>query len=170
MKALVGFSGSRHWDKQAVVRQLLASVATSGRQVAVGCANGLDAIVRAHCQDAMVFRADSRKPRDLVSRSIACVQAVAESGDGRGWIFFPGCQCPDKILPSRSSTACFSGSGSGSWASAALAAGTGIPVVVFGLERNQLPKTWGMWEQAGAASPWNQGFILRPKTKQLSLF
>ena len=170
MSALVGFSGSRHWDEQTVVKQLLASVAASGRQVAVGCANGLDAIVRAHCQDAAVFRAESRQPRDLVSRSIACVQAVAESGDGRGWISFPGCQCPDGIMPSRSSTACFCGSGSGSWASAAFAAGMGVPVVVFGLERHQLPKTWGIWEQAGGMRPWNQGFILRPKAKQLSLF
>lgn len=150
---------------------LVQSVLSSGRMVAVGCASGLDAIVRDICPDAMVFRASSFSKGALVSRSCECVRTVAASGTGCGWVSFPCCACPDDLSPSPVDSLCFCGSGSGSWASAALAAGLGVPLVVFNVPLSGLPARWGEWNQLSHNS-WAGGWMLtKPTVKnQLSLF
>ena len=169
--ALVGFSGSRSLSgsHRGLVLDLISSILRSGRGVAVGCAPGLDAMVRAACPGAEVFRVAGSGRGDFAARSVACVQAVASSGIGSGWVSFPGSACPDGLVPSCHSSLCFCGTGSGSWASAAYAVGLGLPLVVFGLNRSLLP-SWGTWVCAGSG-PWAHGFRLSvpARPQQLSL-
>jgi len=100
----------------------------------------------------------------LASRSAALVSAVAASGAGRGFVGFVSSPCPAGLGPSASPSACFSGSGSGSWGSLALAAGLGLPVVVFPLAGSALPSSWGSWVYlpGPSGSPWAGGFLLKP--------
>lgn len=174
MSSLVGFSGSRSLPASAgrPVSALVASVLASGRGVAVGCAPGLDSLVQSACPSAEVFRVSSfgSGRGAFAARSVACVRAVAASGSGAGWVSFPGALCPGGLVPSSVQSACFCGLGSGSWASAALAAGLGIPLVVFGLPVHFLPSSWGSWVPAAASGPWSSGFRLVPAQEQLSLF
>lgn len=172
MSALVGFSGSRSLPASAgrSVSALVASVLASGRGVAVGCAPGLDSLVRSACPSAVVFRVAGSDRGAFAARSVACVRAVAASGSGAGWVSFPGALCPDGLVPSSTQSACFCGLGSGSWASAALAAGLGVPLVVFGLPVHSLPASWGSWVPAAPSGPWSSGFRLVPAQVQLSLF
>lgn len=170
--ALVGFSGSRSLPATfgGLAAELAGSVVASGRGVAVGCAPGLDAMVRASCPGAEVFRVAGSGRGDFAARSVACVQAVAASGVGAGWVSFPACRCPAGLVPSSVASRCFRGLGSGSWASAALAAGLGLTVIVFGLSASQLPASWGTWSPAAVSGPWSHGFRLTPAVQQLSLF
>ena len=169
VSALVGFSGSRSLPASfgGLVSSLVASVLSSGRGVAVGCAPGLDALVRAACPEAEVYRVDGSNPGAFAARSVACVRAVAASGSGAGWVSVPGAECPAGLLPCASP---FRGLGSGSWASAALAAHLGLPVLVFGLPAHCLPRAWGSWVAASASGPWASGYLLVPAVRQLALF
>lgn len=166
---LVGFSGSRSLSTSAapLIRALVASAGNSGRGVAVGCAAGADAIVRAACPSAVIFRASGRLRGSLAARSISFVRAVAASGAGCCLAVLPGRACPSSLLPSSIASQCFCGLGSGSWASAALAAGLGVPVVVFGLPASSLPASWGQWVPAAPSGPWSAGFRLIPATASL---
>ncbi len=133
---VVGFSGSR-----SVVPACVGAVcgAVSPRAlVGVGCASGVDAVVRALVLGCSVFSASSFSASSfsgrLVLRSVALVRFVASaSGRSGGGVFvvFPSAACPAGLVPSSSSSVCFRGLGSGSWASAAFAAGLGVPVLVF---------------------------------------
>ncbi len=133
---VVGFSGSR-----SVVPACVGAVcgAVSPRAlVGVGCASGVDAVVRALVLGCSVFSASSFAASSfsgrLVLRSVALVRFVASaSGRSGGGVFvvFPSAACPVGLVPSSSSSVCFRGLGSGSWASAAFAAGLGVPVLVF---------------------------------------
>jgi hypothetical protein len=98
----------------------------------------------------------------LASRSSALVSAVAASGAGRGFVGFVSSPCPAGLGPLSSPSACFSGSGSGSWASFALAAGLGLPVVVFpvGLPASALPAWAGSWVPLTGA--WSGGYRFVP--------
>lgn len=175
--ALVGFSGSRSLSGAYAgqVSGVVASVAASGRGVAVGCAPGLDALVRQACSSAQVWSVSSglfgAGRSAFARRSAALVAAVAASGAGAGLLVFPAAPCPFGLLPSPSSSACFCGLGSGSWASAAFAAGLGLPVVVFPCGFSALPASWGAWSVAGAGC-WLAGFRLSPRQvrSQLPLF
>lgn len=169
MVALVGFSGSRSLPASfgGLVGQLVLSVLDSGRGVAVGCAPGLDSMVRSHAPGAQVFVVKGRGARYFASRSIECVRAVGSSGAGSGWVSFPGCKCPAGLLPCSNP---FRGFGSGSWASSALAAHLRVPVVVFGVQVEDLPSSWGSWVPAAESGIWSLGFRLVPVTSQLSLF
>jgi hypothetical protein len=168
MSALVGFSGSRSFGPAspgfALVPGLVSSVLAGGRAVAVGCAPGLDACVRAACPSAVVFRASFvgglPPAAALALRSAALVRAVASSGPGAGFVAFPVTPCPPGLSPSSLPSACFSGSGSGTWASAAFAAGLGLPLVVFGLPASALPTSWGIWSPAAPSGVWSSGFRL----------
>jgi hypothetical protein len=133
---VVGFSGSR-----SVVPVCVGAVcgAVSPRAlVGVGCAAGVDSVVRSSVCGCSVFSASSFAASSwagrLVLRSVALVRFVAgASGRAGGAVFvvFPSAACPAGLVPSSSSSVCFRGLGSGSWASAAFAAGLGVPVVVF---------------------------------------
>ena len=104
------------------------------------------------------------RPSAFARRSSALVSAVAASGPGAGFVGLVSSPCPAGLLPSASSSRCFAGFGSGSWASAALAAGLGLPVVVFwfGPGAPVLPASWGSWSPAAASGPWSSGWRLAP--------
>jgi hypothetical protein len=111
----------------------------------------------------------------LASRSAALVSAVAASGAGRGLVGLVSSSCPAGLGPSSSPSECFSGYGSGSWASLALAAGLGLPVVVFPVgalastgSAGVLPASWGSWISLGSSgSAWSGGFRLVPASPEL---
>ncbi len=167
----MGFSGSRSLPASfgGLVAGLVLSVEKGERGVAVGCASGLDALVRQRASSPVVFRAAGRSPGQLVTRSVSMVRAVASSGPGCGLVVFPGCECPAGLEPTASASACFRGLGSGSWATAALAVGLGVPVVVFGVPGDSLPYYWGTWSVAGTGA-WAEGFMLTRPVQQLNLF
>ena len=147
-RSVIGFSGSRRPGGAIPAHVLLGAIASvpSSAEVVVGCASGVDAVVRVACPHATVFTVASgqfgRGKSAFARRSIACVQAVANADCGGLWVSFPGSMCPPGLLPSASSSRCFSGSGSGSWASLAYALGCGIPCLVF--SPCGIPSAWAL--------------------------
>lgn len=145
--SVVGFSGSR-----SVVPPVLPSLfPLVGGSVFVGCASGVDAVVRGAFPSASVFRASSRSPRALVARSVGFVRAL--SSVGGVLLSFPSGSCPSCVVPSSSWCG---GGGSGSWASLALALGSGVfclvwlpsgvvPPASFGLCRASLGSGGAWW-------------------------
>lgn len=166
---VVGFCGSRALPSSfaPLVGGLVRSVLAGGLGVSVGCAAGADQLVRSACPGAAVFRASGRGARSLVLRSVAFVRSLARSGPVRGLVVLPGCACPGGLLPCSVPSRCFCGLGSGSWASAALAAGLGVPVLVFGVPPSFLPPSWGAWVPAAPSGPWAGGFRLLPAAPRL---
>jgi hypothetical protein len=128
----VAFSGSRVAGSLAALScsAFLPSVAQFSGAVAVGCAPGVDSLVRSAFPAASVFRVSSflvggRVARaSFARRSAALVQFCAASGGLL--VVFPLGACPPAVRPSAS----FSGCGSGSWGSVALALGLGVPVLL----------------------------------------
>lgn len=98
--------------------------------MAVGCASGVDSLVRAAFPLASVFSFSSFLVGGRVCsasfalRSSALVQSCASSGGLL--VAFPLGACPAGVAVSSS----FRGSGSGSWGSVALAVGLGCSVLV----------------------------------------
>jgi hypothetical protein len=125
----VGVSGSRSaaspscWSVCAVLAGLSCPVF-------VGCARGADAVCRGLVFRARVFRAvaaaGSSFAAALVSRSCRFVAALA-GVRGSLLVSFPAGACPGGCAPGPRWVSC----GSGSWSSAALAAGSGVSVLVF---------------------------------------
>lgn len=110
----IGFSGSRAPSVASVcaLRSVLAAL-PSEVSVVVGCASGIDALVRSACPSARVFQArDYGIGRGaLAARSIACVRAVAAAGGV--WVSFPDAPCPAGLRPSSSLSACLRATGRG---------------------------------------------------------
>ncbi len=158
--AVVGFSGGRRLPAafRPLVSGVVGAVLSGGRSVAVGCAGGADAFVRAAAPGAVVFSAAAfgSGRASFARRSAALVASVAAGGPGSGLVVFPSAPCPAGLLPSPRSSACFCGLGSGSWASAAFAAGLGLPVVVFPCGFSALPP-WCAWRPLSGA--WSGGFL-----------
>jgi hypothetical protein len=127
----VAFSGSRVAGSSAVVsaRAFLSAAAVSV-PVGVGCACGVDSVVRLALPSASVFSVSSflvggRVCRaSFARRSAALVQWCAASSGLL--VAFPLGACPAGVAVSSS----FSGCGSGSWGSVALALGLGCSVLV----------------------------------------
>lgn len=128
----VAFSGSRVVGSSAWVscRSFLPVLGGFSGSVAVGCASGVDALVRSAFASACVFSVSSflvggRVARaSFARRSAALVGSCASSGGLL--VAFPLGACPVGVRPSAS----FSGCGSGSWGSVALAVGLGCSVLV----------------------------------------
>lgn len=165
----VGFSGSRSSVPLAEV-SLAVSLVPSGVPISVGCADGVDECVRSLLLAAGVpfslFSVSSGSWGSgrgaFAGRSIACVRSIGVHGL---WVSFPSASCPSGLVPSSSSSRCFSGFGSGSWGSLAFAVGSGIPSLVF-LGLISYPSDWGF-----AAVPGFPGwFGFSPSSVQLSLF
>lgn len=130
--SVIGFSGSRAPSAVSVrALHLVLGASPSDASVVVGCASGIDALVRIAYPSARVFRADDYGVGRgaLAARSIACVRAVAAAQGV--WVSLPDAVCPIGLRPSSSASACFAGYGSGSWASLALALGLGVRCLVF---------------------------------------
>ncbi|MBW4523471.1 MAG: hypothetical protein KME16_28020 [Scytolyngbya sp. HA4215-MV1] len=137
--SVVGFSGSRRGCSAAALSAAFSRVA-SGASVFVGCASGVDAVVRCRFGSrCRVFSASSRSRGGLAARSAGLVRAVAAAGGC--WVSFPSCACPAGLVPSPVSGRCFCGFGSGSWASLAFAVGLGVPCLVF--SPWGVPAGWG---------------------------
>ncbi len=161
----VGFSGSRSPSPASLAA--LASVAgavSPGAVVVVGCAVGVDLSARGLFPSAVVLAVASGAfgvgRSAFARRSVACVSRVASAGGV--WVSFPSSPCPPGLVPSSSSSRCFSGSGSGSWASLAFAVGCGVPCLVF-LPAGVAAPSW----LAPSGGGW---FSSAPAPVQLSLF
>lgn len=128
----VAFSGSRVLGSSASVscRAFLPVLAGFSGSVAVGCASGVDSLVRSAFPSASVFSVSSFAVGGRVSRasfalrSSALVQFCASSSGLL--VAFPLGACPVGVAPSAS----FRGCGSGSWGSVALGVGLGCSVLV----------------------------------------
>ncbi len=139
-----GFCGSRSLSGSDfdLCRSLAGGVVGSGGRVLTGCVSGADRAARLGAgPGCIVFRVRGRVRADFVRRSIRFIESLA-AAPRPVLVGFPDRPCPPGLVPSPSPAACFRGLGSGTWASLALAAGMGIPVVVFGLPVDGLPH-WG---------------------------
>lgn len=168
----VGFSGSRSPSAGAelALAVALALVPASGCRVSVGCARGIDELVRgrfAGSRSLLVFEASA--PRfaaagpvgALALRSAACVRSVARGPRGL-LVVFPSGECPAGVRPGRS----FRGCGSGSWGSAALAAGLGRRVLVWLEKAEFAPPVWSGFSWSMLGSGW---FLLCPAPVAIQL-
>ena len=140
----VGFSGSRSPSPvaAAALSSLLPSV-PAGVRVSVGCARGVDGVVRsffAGSSSLLVFSVASGRfgvgRSAFARRSSRCVLSVAAGSRGL-LVVVPSGACPAGVVPSRS----FSGRGSGSWGSAAFALGRGRRVLLW-LPAGLFPPAW----------------------------
>lgn len=166
----VGFSGSRSCPRAvAAVRSVLPLVPRRGCRVSVGCASGVDAVVRScfgGSRSLLVFSASrfaGSVRAALARRSAACVRSVAAGRRGL-LVVAPSGSCPVGVVPGRS----FRGCGSGSWGSAALAVGRGRRVLLF--SPGGVP-SWrgGSWVAVPGAPGW-WFWVSAPLAVQLSLF
>ena len=125
---VVGFTGSRNPYNQASksVSNFLPRLTGYSGNVGVGCANGVDKLVRSYFPQAIVFKVQPPINRKAFAlRSTRLVNWVAASSGLL--IAFPASSCPNSIVPSLS----FRGFGSGTWGTIALAIGLQTPVLVF---------------------------------------
>ncbi len=166
--SVVGFSGSRSvpCSQSAVAIRSAITAVPAGVPVHVGCAAGVDALVRSMRPAAVVFSvaaAGFSGRGAFARRSQMCVQSVAVPGGV--WVSFPSGACPESLVPSASTSRCFSGLGSGSWASLAFAAGLGVQCLLFLPPGVEPPTGWGFVPGGG-------GWFFRPASvaAQLSLF
>ena len=168
MAQIVGFTGSRHGFNSAQFVQTVAkSVSLAGHSVAVGCASGVDALVRQACPNAQVFKVASPGAGLPVSMSVALARrSMAMVSACSVLVGFASVSCPSGVSPSRH----FSGGGSGTWASIAYAVSQGKRVFVFCGEGVSLP-VWsgGAWVQAVPSGLWAGSFTWQPSGSQLSL-
>jgi len=159
----VGFSGSRSPSATslAAVSAVAAEVPASCL-ISVGCAEGVDRLVRSLFACARVFSASSFGVGrgSFAARSVACVRSVFPDGV---WLSFPASPCPPGLLPSRSSSRCFGGFGAGSWSSLALAVGSDLRCAVF-LPPDIPSPGWGLMSVGGGWWLWS------PVASQLLLF
>lgn len=169
---VVGVSGSRAPSpaSASVCRWAVRQLAPSA-SVVTGCAAGIDGVARALRPSASVVRASAfgSGPGALAARSTAVVRAVAGGGPSALWLAFPSGPCPAGLAPSRSSSACFSGSGSGTWASAALAVGLGVPALVFLPPGVSASPAWPFAPVPGCAGPRGAWVRFRPAVVQSAL-
>jgi hypothetical protein len=162
----VGFSGSR-----SVVPAACAEVVPAvSSPVFVGCARGVDAAFRAAFPSARVFSAASfgSGRGSFAARSSALVRALHLSGGVLVSFPSPG-SFPSGLVPSPSSSRCFSGLGSGSWATLALAVGLGVPCAVF-LGSGSVPAGFSVPSVWCARSVGGGWWVCQPRAVQLSLF
>lgn len=161
-----GFSGSRSAAPPAALVAAVAAALPPSCRCFVGCAPGADAAFRAALPAASVLSASAfgAGRSSFARRSAACVGAVAACGPGSLWLSFPASPCPPGLLPSSSSSRCFSGSGSGSWASLALAAGSGLSCLLWLPPGLSAPPSWGF---ASLGRGW---WLALPSGSQLGLF
>lgn len=128
----VAFSGSRVGSSSASVscRAFLPVLGGLSASVGVGCACGVDSIVRSAFPSASVFRVSSFLVGGRVSRASFALRSSALvswcASRGGLLVAFPLGACPVGVAVSSS----FRGCGSGSWGSVALALGLGCSVLV----------------------------------------
>jgi hypothetical protein len=128
----VAFSGCRLSGSSAAAscRAFLPLVSGFGGSVGVGCAWGVDSLVRSAFPSASVFRVGSFLVGGRVARASFALRSSALvrwcAARGGLLVAFPLGACPSGVAVSSS----FRGCGSGSWGSVALALGLGCSVLV----------------------------------------
>lgn len=128
----VSFSGSRVVGSSASAscRAFLPVLGGFRGSVAVGCASGVDSLVRSTFPSASVFRVSSFPVGGRVSRASFALRSSALvswcASRGGLLVAFPLGSCPRGVRVSSS----FRGCGSGSWGSVALGVGLGCSVLV----------------------------------------
>jgi hypothetical protein len=143
----VGFCGSRRGFVSSRAEAAFCSVAALvSAPVLVGCARGVDAVVRSAFLSPVVFSVSGSSRSAFAARSVRFVRALRARGGLL--VSFPGGACPPGLVPSSLSGRCFCGSGSGSWASVAFAAGVGCPVLVWVPRVSWVP-SWGFVSLGG---------------------
>lgn len=123
----LAFSGSRLSGSSAAAScsAFLPVVSSFNGLAGVGCASGVDSLVRSAFPSALVFRVQAPLSRAaFATRSARLVKWVAASSGLL--VVFPVGAAPTRLALSTS----FRGYGSGSWGSAAFALGLGVPVLV----------------------------------------
>ena len=131
--SVVGFAGSRVSGGPLCVaaRGACASV-PPGVPVSVGCASGVDAVVRSAFPRATVFAVSSGRWGSgrgaFARRSAALVSSLLPGGV---LVVLPLGPCPGVVSPSPVASRCWCGGGSGSWAAAAFALGLGLRVALW---------------------------------------
>lgn len=172
----VAFSGSRVLGSSASVscRAFLPVLASFSGSVAVGCASGVDSLVRSAFPSASVFSVSSflvggRVARaSFALRSSALVHSCASSGGLL--VAFPLGACPSAVRVS----ATFGGCGSGTWGSVALGVGLGCSVLVVSPPVGGVGSAWfgalaSSFRPVGVA-PCGGSLWLSSPVGQLSLF
>ena len=168
----IGFSGSRSPSPAAAAALCdLLSFVPSGSRVSVGCADGVDRLVREFFSGSpslLVFSVESGRfgsgRSAFARRSVACVRSVAR-GDRGLLVALPSSPvCPAGVFPARR----FFGAGSGSWGSAAFALGSGRRLLLW-LPGSAVPPAWAGVDWAGWGPGWWLGVPVPPPA-QLSLF
>lgn len=164
----IGFTGSRRgFSNKTLVSVVARSVAQAGHSVLVGCASGVDAVVRSSVPSARIF--------SVASPSAGSVSSPAKALARRSMSMVSGCSvlvgfasvaCPSVVCPSSH----FCGGGSGTWASIAYAVSKGLRVFVFVEDGIALP-SWlgGQWVQACPSGLWSRAWSFIPSASQLSL-
>lgn len=165
----VAFTGSRAgFPVPSLVKAVVLSVAKAGHSLLVGCANGVDAMVRHHAPNAQVFNVAA--PGCGSGRSFAA--ALAQ----RSQIMVNACSvlvgfcsvaCPSSLSPASH----FSGQGSGTWSSVAYAVALGHQVFIFPAAGVSLP-SWsgGQWVKAAPSGLWSLAYTWQNHSSQLRLF
>jgi hypothetical protein len=163
----IAFTGSRHSSPElSAAFNVIAALVPSGLPVSVGCAAGLDALVRGYFPSSRlrVFAVAERSQRwSFAQRSIACMLSVPSGAEGLV-IALAGQPCPVGVKPSRQ----FQGQGSGTWGSVAYALGHGRRVLVC----VHVPPCWVkvIWSSApGLPAGWWLGEPAQSQDSQLSL-
>jgi hypothetical protein len=171
----VGFSGSRAPSPAAVsaLRSVLPCLRSAGVRLSVGCAPGVDQLVRGafggspsllvFCASSPRFGGGGGVRAALARRSAACVRSVSRGRRGL-LLVLPSGACPAGVRPGRS----FRGCGSGSWGSAALAVCLGRRVVVW-LPSGLQPPAWSGFSWSFVGGGWWL-CVPAPRPCQLSLF
>jgi hypothetical protein len=172
----IGFSGSRAPTGAAVeaLCWLLSVLPVSGVRVSVGCADGVDRLVRAWSRSfegRLLFSVASGRwgsgRSAFARRSVALVRSVSPRSGVL--VCVPSSPtAPVRVRPSRS----FYGGGSGSWGACALALGLGRSVLLW-LPSGCLPPAWlGVaWSVSASSGPFSGVWWFGcPAPPQLSLF
>jgi len=164
----IAFTGSRKgFQNKNLVSVVARSVATAGHSVLVGCASGVDEIIRSSVPSARIFSVASPSAgsvstpaQSLARRSMSMVSACSVL------IGFASVNCPVDVSP----ICHFSGGGSGTWATLAYAVSKGLQVFVFMADGVSLP-SWsgGSWVQACPSGLWSRAWSFVPLACQLSL-
>lgn len=164
----IAFTGSRKgFIIPALVSQIARSAYSAGHSIIVGCANGVDAVVRHSVPTAKVFKVASPNAgssvnfaQALARRSMSMVQHCTIL------VGFASVSCPSGVSPAHA----FGGHGSGTWASVAYAVSKGKQVFIFKASGVLLP-CWpnGHWVQAVPSGVWSQAYTWQASSSQLSL-
>ena len=163
----IGFSGSRSPSSESkrALKELLNLVPKEIR-ISVGCAKGVDEIVRKYFKNSnslMVFSVASGRfgigRSAFARRSSRCVLSVAKKGL---LVALPSSSAPDGVKVSKS----FKGKGSGTWGSIAFALGHGRKVLIWSEKK---PPSWANVSWSKKENNWWLGVPVPPPS-QLSLF